>query len=65
MEATNTAKAKDISYLDDDGALQLSTTQPQAIQQLQERMEQRLERGAQLNLPYNLGKFGLIHFWTQ
>ena len=65
LEATNTKKVKDISYLDDDGALQLSTTQPQVIQQLQERMEQRLERGAKLNLPYDLGKSGLIHFWTQ
>ena len=44
LEATNTDKVKDISYLDDDGALQLSTTQQLAIQTLQERFEQRLER---------------------
>ena len=65
LEATNTDKVKDISYLDDDGALQLSTTQQLAIQTLQERFEQRLERAEQLNLPYDLGKSGLIHFWTQ
>src|SRR5258706_10960253 len=26
-------------------------------------MDVRLQRGAQLNLPYDLGKAGLIHFW--
>ena len=31
LEATNSDKVKDISYLDDDGALQLSTTQQLAI----------------------------------
>ena len=65
MEAANTDKMKDISYPDDDGALQLSTTQQLAIQTLQERFEQQLERAEQLNLPYDLGKSGLIHFWTQ
>ena len=28
-------------------------------------MDRRLESGSQLNLPYNLGKSGSIHFWTQ
>ena len=65
LEATNMDKVKDISYLDDDGTLQLSTTQQNAIQTLQERFEQRLERAEQLNLPYDLGKSELINFWTQ
>ena len=40
LEATNTDKVKDISYLDDDGDLQLSTTQQLAIQTLRERFVQ-------------------------
>ena len=40
LKATNTDKVKDISYLDDDGTLQLSTTQQPAIQTLQERFVQ-------------------------
>ena len=65
MEVTNTDKVKDISYLDDDGALQLSTTQQLAIKTLQERFEQRLERSKQLNLPDKLGKSELMYFCKQ
>ena len=65
LEAPDNSKEKDISYLDDDGALQLSTSPSLAVDHLQDRMERRLERGVPLNLPYDLGKSGLIHFWTQ
>ena len=63
LEALAYLKDKDISYLDDDGALQLALTRQTAIRRLQERMELRLQRGAQLNLPYDLGKSGPIHLW--
>lgn len=53
---------KDVSYLDD-GALQLATTQTLAVRRLQDRMALRLERGSQLNLPYDTSKAGLIHSW--
>lgn len=56
-------KYKEVSYLDDDGVLQLSTAQSFAVRRLQERMYTRLQRGAQLNLPYDTEKSGLIHFW--
>ena len=46
-------KDKDISYLGDDGALQLSNARKFVTRKLQERMVLRLQRGAQLNLPYN------------
>ena len=58
LEAPENLKEKDISYLDNNGALQLSTTPSLAVDHLQDRMDQRLERGAQLNLPYDLGKSG-------
>ena len=48
-------KDRDVSYLDDDGAPQMALTRQTAIGKLQERMELRLQRGAQLNLPYDLG----------
>lgn len=63
LEAPSYFKDIDVSYMDDNGALQLATTQTFAIRRLQERMELRLQRGAQLNLPYDLGKAGLIHIW--
>ena len=63
LEVPSYRKDKDISYLDDDGVLQLSTGQPFAVRRLQERMDLRLQRGAQLNLPYDTGKSSLIHFW--
>ena len=65
MEAPSYLKDKDVSYMDDDGALQLSTTQPYAVRRLQERMQLRIERGSQLNLPYDIAKAGLIHFWPR
>ena len=65
LETPGNPKEKDISYLDDDGALQLSTSPALAVNHLQERMDRRVKRGAQLNLPYDLEKSGLIHFWTQ
>ena len=64
LEAPSYRKDKDISYLDDDGVLQLSTAQPFAVHSLQERMDLRLQHGAQLNLPYDTGKSDLIHFWS-
>ena len=63
LEAPSNSKEKDVSYLDDDGALQLSPVQSSAITRLEERMALRLARGTQLNLPYDPGKSGLIHFW--
>ena len=63
LEAPGYMKDKDVSYLDDDGLLQLSTAQPFAVRRLKERMELRLQRGVQLNLPYDTAKSGLIHFW--
>ena len=65
LEYPTSSKEKDIPYLDDDAALQLSTSLQLAIEDLQFRMDRRLKRGAQLNLPYDLEKSGLIHFWTQ
>ena len=65
MEAPSYLKDKDVSYMDDDGALQLATTQPYAVRRLQERMQLRIERGLQLNLPYDMSKAGLIHFWPR
>ena len=56
-------RRKDVSYLDDDGALQLATTQTLAVRRLQDLMALRLERGSQLNLPYDTSKAGLIHSW--
>lgn len=44
-------KDKDISYLDDDGAPQLSNAQTSAIRRLQEKTGLRLRRGLRLNLP--------------
>ena len=61
LEAPSHRHEKDISYLDNDGALQLATTQPLAVHQLQERVNLRLQRGGQLNPPYDLGNLGLIH----
>jgi hypothetical protein len=63
LETETSVSEKDISYVDDDGALQLSDSQVGAVHRLEQRMNQRLERGSILNLPYDLGKSGLIHFW--
>ena len=57
LEAPKYLKDKDISFLNDDGAPQLSSARPFAVHRLQERMDLRL------NLPYDLGKSGLIHSW--
>lgn len=64
LEVPTYVKDMDVSYMDDDGALQLANTQTFAIRRLQERMELRLQRGKQFNLPYDLGKAGLIHIWS-
>ena len=64
LEAPAHQKDRDVSYLDDDGAPQMALTRQTGIGKLQERMELRLQRGAQLNLPYDLGKTGLIHLWS-
>lgn len=63
LEAPKYLKDKDISYLDDDGVLQFSSAQTFAVCRLQEWMDLRLQRGGQLNLPYDTDKTGLIHFW--
>jgi len=45
LEASRYMRDKDVSYLDDDGLLQLATSQPSAIRRLTERMDLRLVRG--------------------
>ena len=65
LEAPKYLKDEDVSYLDDDGALQLATSQAHAVRRLQERMALRLERGGMLNLPYDTAKSGLVHFWPR
>ena len=39
LEAPSYRRDKDVSYLDDDGVLQLSTARPFAVRRLQERMD--------------------------
>ena len=65
LEAPKYLKDEDVSYLDDDGALQLATSQTHAVRRLQERMALRLERGGVLNLPYDTAKSGLVRFWPR
>ena len=63
MEAHTYLKDKDVSYINNDGTLQLENTRAIAIRRLQEWMEVRLHQGEQPSLPYYLDKTGLIHLW--
>ena len=49
LEAPSYLKDKDVSYLDDDGAPELATTQKCAVKGLQEWMDPRRRRGTKLN----------------
>ena len=65
MESTPHPKEHNVSYLDDDGTLQISMSRKAATRRLEERVTNRIERGSSLNLPYDFGKSGLIHFYPR
>ena len=61
MEAPPHPREHNVSYLDDDALLQVSPTLTGATKRLEERVASRVERGEQLNLPYDFSKSGLMH----
>jgi hypothetical protein len=65
LEAPELNMADNISYLDDDGLLQGHPDTATTCKQLKDRMTLRIQRGAILNLPYDVQKSGLIHFTPQ
>jgi hypothetical protein len=62
LEAPERDRAENVSYLDDEGLLQGNPDYPTSCRQLEERMALRIQRGAILNLSYDVQKSGLIHF---
>ena len=52
---------QEVSYLNDEVLLQLSKSATYATRRLSERINEKIERGRQLNLPYDYSKSTLIH----
>lgn len=61
-ESTKSNGKEDVSYLDNDGLLQLGRNRKFILIRLRERMEKRIERGKQLNFSYESTNSSMLHF---
>lgn len=59
------ARAVDAFYIDNDTMLQIAGSQENTFQILVERTRRYIERVAALNLAYDFGKSGPIHFYPK